>query len=612
MSLATTRAQRPSSKKIVLVELDIGAQQTIWFNWAAGTWYVDFDAIYDLIDGTLLAGVVAQSTGDVGSVSSDAAQLLAVSDAATVQTTELSFFYDPTTRRVYIHLQDGDEPSLHRVILGITYGVANHAGIYNGMIYEGRLLSAPSIAKSKDPLFFGRVAFDGGRIEIDNADGFFDSLGEDNDVFGNAVRILMGFDDMDYGDFARIGSGIIESIEIGAEALAVVMKDSRWSLTRQLPVNTFDQTTYPNLSDKNVGKSIPVAWGVCRNVPVICTNEDESPAPANYTFKFLDTTNHEAHALTTVRVNGVVKSTSASSLANGTFSLAAANYSPGDEVTADIEGFEDGSGNLISNALDVILDILDSYLGVEYIASAFNQAEWAAATAAAADICYFGDSPVEAISIIEEICASARVAFIVQDDGRFTARKYTPYRAVQQTFQREDLLESPAVTYDPTEVLTSTLVGYSRDWSTGDHVWLHDIANEATTYAKYKTYRERSFETLLVDAAAAQAFSDDVLLLSGAVARRTTLRMKVQPLGREVMDFVDVNLGRKAGVDRWAKAEITGITKDLVAAEIRVDCRIEEFYPDTVDQRGWYYSLNTYYGSAADGARYSLGGPQEV
>ena len=603
MSLATTLAQRPASKKITLVELDIGAQQTVWFNWAAGVWYVDFDAVYDLIDASLLTGVSSQTTGSVGSVSSDAAQLLSVGGAATVQTTELSFFYDSATRRVYIHLQNGDEPSLHRVILGITYGVANHAGIYNGTIYEGRLLNAPSISKSKDPLFFGRVAFEGGRIEIDNADGFFDTLGEDNDVFGNAVRIRMGFDDMDYGDFARIGTGIIESIEIGTDQLAVAMKDTRWSLARQIPVSVFDQTTYPNLADENVGKSIPVAWGVCRNVPVICTNEDETPTPANYTFKFLDTTNHEAHALTEVRVNGVAKATSASSLANGTFSLAAANYSPGDEVTADIEGFEDSDGDLISNALDVILDILESYLGIDYISSACNQAEWATATAAAADICYFGDSPVEAISIIEDICASARVAFITQDDGRFTARKYTPYRAVQQTFEREDLLESPAVIYDPTEVLTSTLVGYSRDWSSGDYLWLHDTGDQATTFAKYKTYRERSFETLLTSVSAAQSFSDDILLLSGSVERKTTLRMKVQPLAREVMDFVDVNLGRKAGADRWAKAEIKGITKDLVAAEIRLDCRIEEFYPETVYVQGDYWNEG-YWGDGIWGATY--------
>ena len=77
----------------------------------------------------------------------------------------------------------------------------------------------------------------------------------------------------------------------------------------------------------------------------------------------------------------------------------------------------------------------------------------------------------------------------------------------------------------------------------------------------------------------------------------------MQPLGREVMDFVDVNVGRKAGADRWAKAEIAGITKDLIAAEIRLDCRIEEFYPETVYVQGGYWS-DGYWGESYWGATY--------
>jgi hypothetical protein len=588
MSLATVEALKPSTQKITLVELDFGAPQTVWFNWAAGVWYVDFDAVYDLIDPALLAGVTAQTTGAIGSVSSDAAPLLAVASAAEVQTTELSFYYDSATRRVYIHLQNGDEPRLHRITLGVVYGVSTVAGTYNGMIYEARLREAPSISKSKDPLFFGRIAFEGGSIEIDNTDGAFDDLGEDNDVFGNAVRILQGFGGFDYSDFARMGSGIIEDIEIGPDSLRVSMKDARSALTRELPTDAFNQTTYPYLKDANVGKSIPVCWGVCRNVPVICTNEDET-TPAAYTFKFLDTTNHEAHALTAVRVNDATVTPTASSLSAGTFSLSDTDYSPGDKVTADIEGYEDGSGNLISNALDIILDILESYFGIEYGSTSFNEGEWTVATAAAPDIGYFGDDPTEAIQIIEEICASARVWFITQDDGRYTARIYNPSRAVSQTLVRADLLEIPAVRYDPAEVLTSTRVGYNKDWSEGEFVWLHDTSQESAIFVKYKTYREESFETLLTNAPDAQAFSDDILDLSGEVNRAVPLRMKLQGLGRELGDFIVADIGRRQGAEKLAKLEIMGISRDLVRAETTLSCRIVEFLPETVYVQGGYW-----------------------
>lgn len=603
MSLAIAEALRPSTEKITIVELDLGTRQMVWFNWAAGVWYVDFDAVYDLIDGALLSGVSAQTTGHVRSVSSDAARLLSVADAATVQTTELSFFYDSSTRRVYIHLQNGDEPSLHRVMLGVVLGVATRAGIHNGMIYEGRLRSAPSISKSKDPLFFGRIAFEGGTIEIDNSDGEFDDVAEENDVFGGAVRIIQGFGGLEYPDFARMGSGAIEDFEIGPERMVVNMKDARASLSRKITTAVFDKTTYPYLKDSNVGKSIPVCWGVCRNVPVVCTNEDEAPAPANYTFKLADTTNHELHAITTVRVNGVAKATSASDLAAGTFSLASANYSPGDEVTADIEGYEDASGNLIENALDVILDILETYFGIQYIPSIFNQGEWSAATALAPDVCYFGNDPTEAIQIIEEICASSRLSFIVQDDDRYTARVYNPNRAVSQTFLRADLLEIPTIAYKTAEVLTSTRVGYNKDWSRNEWVWLHDTSQEDAIYERYGIYREETFETLLKDATAAQAFSDDILELSGEVSRTVSLRMKLQPLGREIGDFIIADIGRRHGAEKLAKLEIMGFSRDLVRAETTLDCRIVEMIPATVYVQGGYWSEG-YWGDGEWAATY--------
>lgn len=594
MSLIATEALRPSTEKITIVELDLGKQQTVWFNWAAGVWYVDFDAVYDLIDAALLTGVVAQTTGAVGSVSSDAARLLLVASAATVQTTELSFFYDAATRRVYIHLQNGDEPALHRVVLGVVYGVATRAGIHNGMIYEGRLRQAPAISKSKDPLFFGRIAFEGGTIEIDNADGDLDDIAEENEVFGGAVRILQGFGGLSYGDFARVGSGVIEDFEVGPERAVVTMRDARASLTRELPTAVFDQTTYPNLKDSNVGKSIPVCWGVCRNVPVICTNEDET-TPAAYTFTFLDTTNHEAHALTEVRVDGAAVVPTASSLSAGTFSLSTSDYAPGQKVTADIEGYEDGGGDLIENALDVILDILETYFGIEYGPSMFNQGEWSAATALAPDVGYFGDSPTEAIDIIEEICASARLSFIAQDDDRYTARIYNPNRAVSQTFVRADLLETPTRAYKSAEVLSSTRVGYSKDWSGDDWIWLHDTSQEAAIFERFSVYREQTFETLLKDATAAQAFSDDILELSSEMACTVSLRMKLQPLGREIGDFIEADIGRRMGDEKLVKLEIIGISRDLVAAETTLDCRVVEIYPATVYVQGGYWG-ESYWG----------------
>jgi len=604
VSLASIEAQKPGTKKITLVELDIGQRQTVWFNYSAFAFYVDFDAVYDRIDAAFLSGVVAQSIVSVGSVSSDAAHLASKSSIAAVESTELSFYWDASTRRVYIHLQSGDEPSLHRIVLGVVYGVANHAGVYGRTYYEGRLKSAPAISKHRDPLFFGRISFDGGSISIDNTDGFFDRIGEDNDVFGNSVRILQGFEGFDYADFIRMGQGLIETIRVGRDALEVQMVDERKKLSRRAPSRVFDVATYPNIKPGNIGKPIPIAYGVILNAPVLCTNEAETPAPANYSFKLADCTDHEIHAITEVRVNGAAKATASTDLATGTFTLAAANYSPGDKVTCDFTGYEDDSGDAIKNAADVILDLLETQLAMDYDAASFDQAEWAIATALAPDIGILIDDPTEVYDILEDICASSLLVFFQHDDGRYTLRKYTPNRAVVQTFTEDELLEVPTVEYDPSEVLSSTMVGYARDWDEDQHRYLHDTSQEATVFEAYKVYRENTFDTLLTASAAAQDFSDDILLLSGGVMRKFTAKFKLQPLEREIMDFVDIPIARQGGgFLGTAKAEILGITKDLLAAEISLECRIVEIYPETVYVQGGYWGED-YWGDEVWGATY--------
>jgi len=604
VSIASVEAQKPSTKKVTLAELDLGQQQKVWFNYSAFTYYVDLDAVYDRIDAAFLTGIVAQSVVSVGSVSSDSAHLLAKTSIAAVESTELSFYFDASARRVYIHLQSGDEPSLHRITLGVVYGISNHAGVYGGVYYEGRLRSAPSISKSRDPLFFGRIAFDGGTITIDNTDGFFDRIGEDNDVFGNSVRIFQGFEGLDYGSFARMGTGVIDTIRVGRDTLEVQMIDPRAALSRRAPSRVFDAVTYPNIKPGNIGKAIPIAYGALLNVPVLCTNEAESPAPANYSFKLADCTDHGIYAITTVRVNGVVKATASTDLAAGTFTLAAANYSPGDDVTCDFTGYKDGSGNAIENAAEVIRDLLDTQLGIEYGPSSFDQGEWAAAETLAPDIAIFEDDPTEVFSLIEDLCASALLVFFTRDDGRYSLRKYTPNRAVSQVFSQDELLEMPAVEYDPTEVLSSTMVGYARDWDEDQERYLHDTSQESDVFEKYKVYREKTFDTLLTASAAAQAFSDDILDLSAEVSRRFSARFKLQPLEREIMDFVDIPILRRDGSGLGVcKAEILGITKDLLAAEITLDCRIVEMYPETIYVQGGYWGED-YWGDELWGATY--------
>ncbi len=597
MSTFAELIRQPSSLKITLLELDIGRMHGQWFNRRAGVWYYNFSGTYALIDAAFLAGVVGLDIARVGSVKSDGIPLAAVTGLDAVQTNELSFWWDSANLGLYVHIQNGDEPSIHQMFYGEAIGVANVPCDYNGFHYQPRLRSVPSIRKSKDPVFFGKIAFEGGRVAIENGDGYFDTFGEDNDLFGNAARILVGFEGLAYADFLPAFSGYIEDIEIGPDTMEVTIADKRKYLARKVPDTALEQTTYPNLADGNIGKVKPLAYGVIRRAPAICLNEEENPAPATYTFLLADTDRHPLHAITTVYVDDVVTVPASTDLTAGTFTLAAADYTPGQAVLADFEGYEDDGGALIANALDVARDLLVAYFPMNYNELFFNTGEWNLARARSPDIAYFGREPVEVIQIIEQISSSVFGNFIVQDDGRYTYRLYNEFAASLQTIPKEELLEGPPrLRYATQEVLSSTRIGYARDWGNDEYLYLADTSQKDAIYERYRVLREGKFDTLLPDAVAAQSFSDKVLQLSGWVQRFFETRTKLQPIQREIGDLVTVDLNRPSGTGLgWVVAEVMGVEKNLTAFEVILTCRIVERVHETVYEQGEYYG-DGYYG----------------
>lgn len=303
MSTFAEKAQNPNSTKIILCEIDIGFDQEFWVNKRAGTWQVNFDVVYPEIASWFLQGVESRSVTRIGSITMDGIILTEVGSVSDVQLYEYSFYWDQNAHDLYVHLVNGDKPLLHRLTLGESFAVSNYAGplnnwsVYNDYIYEPRLKSIPSVATRKDPVFFGKIAFEGGTITLDNADGFFNTFGEDNDVFGGAVRLLIGFDDLPYSQFRKIFTGFIENLTVTQMELRLDVQNKRKALSRRLPAKLFTLDDYPYLKPKNNGKPVPLLYGVCKKVPVTCTNEKETPAPQYFNFKICDTTFHSIYAI---------------------------------------------------------------------------------------------------------------------------------------------------------------------------------------------------------------------------------------------------------------------------------------------------------------------------
>lgn len=604
MSTFAELVAKPDSTKIVLLELDIGREWTFWVNYDIGVWKVNFDGIYPEIL-SFTSGFETLVITRIGSVKADGLSLSLVASAADVKSNDSSFFYDSNDKTLYVHCPNGEESHIQLMFIGEAIGVTNHASainndaVYSGFPYEPRLLSIPAISKSKDPTFFGKIAYEGGDAHVNNLDGHFDFFGEDEDLFGNAARMLMGFDDLSYSEFRKIFTGYIEDVSIGPEEIVVSIQDKRAQLSREIPPNVFDDTTYPDIKESNVGKPIPLGYGTMRNVPVICTNEDESGSPADYDFKLFDVTDHTdgIKAISKVYVDDVEETPSATSLPNATFSLATADYNPGNKVTCDCQGFVDSDDNPVQNALEVLVDLLTTYYAINFNANFFDMGYWE--TANTPDIGLFIRKKRKLIDVIEEICGTVQGTFLVVDDGRYAHRLSNDFAAIRQTIERHELLEIPSVKYDPTEVLTSTRVGYFRDWAAGDdeedHFVLNDEAQKDAIFLKFKTYRSKFFPTLLTTKTAAQTFSDKVLALSGDVKKTFSVRTKTQVIERVLGDLIIAPIKRRVSAFLGnVLAEVIGINKNATGAVVSLDCRMIKRMPETVYEQSTYYG-DTYY-----------------
>ncbi len=176
MSDFATLAAKPNTTKVLLFELDIGQSQEQWTNYQAHVWYINFDAVYPDLADWLKAGLEAVTISSIGSVLVDSVSIPSVASKSDVQGNDPSFHYSDDEKALYLRCPTGSDPHLRTVVIGLVWGFKKGGtrNVYHSFIYEDRLRSVPSLAKSKDPLFFGKIVFEGGRVEIDNADGEFD------------------------------------------------------------------------------------------------------------------------------------------------------------------------------------------------------------------------------------------------------------------------------------------------------------------------------------------------------------------------------------------------------------------------------------------------------
>ena len=570
MATFSDAAAQPSKQRIVLVEVDLSAEQDKFNPYEAGIWQWQNTQTEDDIKSTYWftvfgADCTPNNTERKSIKSFRAGNVLftEVPDLATLRTQNRSFYYDEATTIIYVHFDDNNPWYIYDSYIGEAQGFCDQKQAsaldgcyYNDLYYEPRIVGDLSLPMEKDPLFYGIMGFDSVAVELDNADGFCDDF-PNKHLFGQPMRILLGYDGVAYADFAQVFSGVLETPEYPDFSTAILNGiDSRKSLSRSIPARTLSQDDYSYLDDDDHGKEKPLAWGVVRNCPCICLNKTETAA--TYTYMFLDTTDHDAGALTTVYVEGVEVTPGSSDLSAGTFTLTTEQCSAGkDDVTADFTGF-DG----ITNGLDVIKDMLLSYEEITYIAANYNLIEWAAETLLAENVGLYVETATPMNELIESICQSLQGIFLVQGNGLYTFRSWDADRDPERIISEDEFQGDPEIVYPPEEFLSSAKINYSRDHDENKFRAYTNMDHETEAAGLHHRYEQGEYDTLLTTETDAIAISEEIMLRCKYINPTVSRRILTYP-DFEIMDFVVATIMRNESttIIPIAIYEVVGVDK---------------------------------------------------
>ena len=571
---------------IALLEIDVPIITETFINYSAGIWH------NTLSDNLGQSGItITGSDGTVGFYASQPTILLyrvgslkidnedytQVYSFGDLESQDSSFYYEVSTRRIFYHFAGFTVPWGKLVRIGMIIGYSDRVGETNGayyddIYYEPRIASIPALKKSKDPIFYGILQYTGGSVNLIDSDGEIAALFDGEELIGQPARVYTGYDGDAFADFRKAFSGNVEDYSYNRDSFSLQIMDNRKFLSRSIPVRKFEAAEFPDMDEDDLGNVKPLAWGSIRNAELVCVNPNGATP---WRFYVCDVTDHAITGVTTVYLKGIALAGVDWSYADGIVSIATGVFVSDDhddyyiednlgDVTADFTGFAG-----ITLGLDVITDILDTYAQISYLAANFNTTEWAAALADSRTVGILLNEETKINEVIGKICVAEDGIFLVQDDGKYTFRKYDETRAISKTIYTDEWIDEPAVKKESKELLSSVKINYNRNHADDKWHTYNNATYEDDVQAQYKTLAEKKFDTVLATEAGAIEKSESIMARSKEMTPTVTRKTKMQNIDLEVMDFIEAEHDRESATTKtWNIYEVIGINKDLNSHEI--------------------------------------------
>lgn len=595
----TTFIQNPESQKVTLFEIDLSETIPFWICEEAGIWkykLTNFIANSSLSfeNGSFCYGNFkgggTENTGtnslikSVGSLTVDAVAYIAVTSMADLRSTNNSFYYDGSTV-IHVHFNGNATPyKFSSITAGIISRFSDYDFYYNNEYVSGKIQSIPQISISQDKINYGLQTYDGGAVTLLNTDGGFDSFVTQS-LFGQVARIKLGGTTLSSSEFKTLYTGFVQDVDSNEDETTIQLADNRQKLSRKLPVRFFNDTTFPNISDDNNGKPIPLHWGAVTKAEAFCINDDEGGA-ANYKFVIADITKHSIKAVTAVYVNDTVLG-ALPALVNDTtdnvayFLIPTASYDPGQDVTWTGSGFDNsltrnGSGTVISNNMDIVKDILADYADTPYNATNYDTTAWSAITGVTcSQVSIFDLTPIN--EILEKLARSSLVTIIQSGDGKWTGKKQDQTAAFVLRLRQDEVFNPVQVSYKGEELLASATIKYDKEKE------YTDTSQETAIYNEYLTRPNGAIETFIATYADAKATAEELVEMFKTIRPEFTIETSIAAAEVELFDVIVAEINRQQKT--WfgnVKLEIWGISYNLNDYKITLRARYIENY-DEID-----------------------------
>ena len=454
----------------------------------------------------------------VNAVTDDGQECVVKTSKAQVQAQAGSYWFDKANQKIYVHCFDNDDlsnPSTDVVIVMYCWkNFSTDVCEFNGIQYMPlvRRDSLPALDISVDDIVEGIYKFNFGSFSLNNP-GWWETAGAEYIWTNRRVLIKLGGEGLPYAEYCTYFVGRVSDYYVGDETSLFTVKDVRVGTFSQLPVNHYWKGTgggeYPNLSDADHGKPIPIFYGVKEEIVPVCIDPEEGTGGR---WKIADGKIKEITEIRWLYDDWEEILTPGTDytedLNNGEFVLNMWIDITTESLEVDAKGFVDEESALLTKAGDISLDVLKNHL--DFLDDELDLDSFAHASAVRTyECCLYLDADVSSRETLQTLARSVVGFLVPTEDGKLSFEIYEPGTPVGAVALKDADYKRWRVKKDNKFVRNKVRVRYDKSPKEGVHKTV-----EKTDYSilhKYGMRKTLNLETFLKNKLDAKDVAQGVL-----------------------------------------------------------------------------------------------------